>query len=114
MIRPDQFGEDSAALHCITPYQQCCRAADITGSSTGAGQWVRPDGTNVGFVGDDSSFFMFRNPSRVSLSRASAFSPESGIYQCQIPGSDGSIQTLYIGLYPDGEGESMSSQCEPS
>ena len=110
VIRPDQFGEDFAALHCITPYQFCCRLSDNPDSLLGAGQWVTPGGSSVEFFGFLNTFFyMYRNPSRVSLSRASSFVPQSGIYQCQIPGADSSVQTLHIGLYPDGEGELVIS-----
>ena len=104
VIRPDQFGEDSDALHCITSYQFCCRAADDPLSSMAAGHWIAPDGSGYGPINFIPSLYVLRDLSRVSLSRPSSITPQSGIYQCQIPGADGSMETLHIGLYPDGAG----------
>ncbi len=99
VIRPDVFGRDSAGLHCLTSYQSCC--GDIL---TGQGQWITPNGNNVGFQFNDPSFYMTRNPSRVSLNRDS-LTPATGIYRCLIPVSENSDQTIHIGLYPEGQGE---------
>ena len=105
VIRPDQFGEGYDALHCITPYQQCCKTEDNPGSSMEEGQWITPGFSNVGPINAIQSLYMLNDLGRVSLNRPSNFTPQSGIYQCQIPGADGSVERLYIGLYLEGEGE---------
>ncbi len=102
VIRPDQFGEDLAALHCLTPNQDCCRASDTVGP-VGAGQWLTLTGDTVAFF--NSMLYMSRNPSRVSLNRDSSLTPATGIYRCLIPVSESSDQTIHIGLYPEGQGE---------
>ena len=107
VIRPDQFVNGYTALQCITPYEFCCRADDDPFSSMESGHWFRP-GSLVPFTSSSFAFFVFRETGRVSLSRSTLYTPESGIYQCQIPGVSGSIETLHIGLYPDGEGELRS------
>ncbi len=101
VIRPDQFGEDLAALHCLTPYEDCCRMSDTVGP-VGAGRWLTPTGDNVAF--SNSMLYMSRNPSRVSLNRDSSLTPAAGIYRCLIPVSESSDQTIHIGLYPEGQG----------
>ena len=104
VIRPDQFVNGYTALQCITPYELCCRAEDDPVSLMEAGQWFTP-GSLVPFTLSSGAFFPFRETGRVSLSRSTLYTPQSGIYRCQIPGVNGSIETLHIGLCPDDEGE---------
>ncbi|XP_064386142.1 mucin-2-like isoform X2 [Halichondria panicea] len=103
VIRPDQFGEDLTALHCLTPYEDCCRLSDTVGPM-GAGRWLSPTGDNVVSSESTSMLYMSRNPSRVSLNRDSSLTPAAGIYRCLIPVSESSDQTIHIGLYPEGQG----------
>jgi hypothetical protein len=85
-------------LYCLTPSTECC------GSSV-SGEWYFPGGAAV-----SSSTRIFRRsqvPSAVSLRRSSG-TPPTGVYRCEIPDASGTSQSIYVGIYPQGDGKIRS------
>lgn len=97
---PADIREDGNALLCLTPFMGCC---DSTNGLFG--EWFFPTGSQVqvsAVVG--TPLYRNRGPSLVRLNRRSDLVP-SGIYRCEILISIGVSDSLYVGLYPPGEGE---------
>ena len=73
------------------------------GERTSGGDWFGPDGSVVGesFPGIRRS----RDPMVVRLYRATSESPRpEGMYHCEIQDDMDTLQTVYVGLYHEGQG----------
>ncbi len=96
-------GEDAVALLCVTNAMSCCSPDEGGGSNLG--QWFFPDGNTPDFPATHlSRYHMSFGPSVVRLHRSSAAATISGVYRCDLPDSSSETQTLFIGLYPVGQG----------
>ena len=99
---------DDTALLCIT------NRPPPTGSSDSAGDWVAPDGTAVHRTNNAvPGFRRNRGPMVVRLYRNTATGPPAeGIYYCQIQDNTDTLQTLHVGLYHNGAGNTLcTDQC---
>ena len=99
---------DDTALLCIT------NRPPPTGSSHSGGDWFAPDGTRVPAYGSDvPGFRRNRGPMVVRLYRNTATGPPAeGIYYCQIQDNTDTLQTLHVGLYHNGAGNTLCTvQC---
>ena len=92
---------DNTALICRTN-----RPVPNGGSNSG-GYWFGPDGYTVGGLGSTTvpGFERNRAPMIVRLRRNTG-TPEEGIYYCVMDDADGVTQTVYVGLYNSGGGNS--------
>ena len=86
------------ALYCLTPSTECC-------SSSVSGEWYLPDETPVS--SSTTPFSRSQVPSAVSLLRNSA-TPPTGVFRCEIPDASGTRQDVYVGIYPQGVGETQT------
>ena len=97
------IGTGDAALLCTTTYTPCC-----TNFENPETHWYFPNGSRV----PNNPNLPYRRtrgayPGRVILSRNSE-STTTGIFHCDIPDASGVIQSLYVGIYDSGTGESCT------
>ena len=93
----------AAALLCTTTYTPCCYS---TNPET---QWYFPNGSQV----PNNPALPYQRtrrargwlPGRVILSR-NFESTTTGIFHCDIPVASGATESLYVGIYDSGTGES--------
>jgi len=100
------IGNDSEALVCSTSYTPCCTSAN---NET---QWYFPNGSQVL---NNPALPYQRNrrrfPGRVLLNRNSE-STIMGIFHCDVPDANDTLQSLYVGIYTSTTGESCTrSEC---
>ena len=63
--------------------------------------WLSPDDSTLS-NDENEVFYEQRGPSILSLNRGSGEGAiQSGLYRCLIPDSEGAIQIMFVGLYPD-------------
>ena len=43
--------------------------------------------------------------SAVSLNRAGSGASQTGVFRCDLPDASGTSQSLYVGIYPEHDGE---------
>ena len=89
-------GEDMEGVFCLTSQQSCC---DTTNGLRG--RWLSPDGTEVGSSGGVT---VERGPSRLTLNQEDEAIVGNGVFSCEIPDSEGVMNTLYIGVYSEDSG----------
>ena len=102
IVTNTDIGTGSEALLCTTTYTLCCSSAN---QET---QWYFPNGSQV----PNNPNLPYRRtrgryPGRVILSRNSE-STITGIFRCDIPDASGVTQSLYVGIYDSGTGESCT------
>ena len=102
IVTNTDIGTGSAALLCTTTLPGCCFSGHTET------QWYFPNGSQV----QNSLNLPYRrtrgqNPGRVILSRNSE-STTTGIFRCDIPDASGVTQSLYVGIYDSGTGESCT------
>ena len=92
---------DDTALLCIT------NRPPPTGSSNSGGLWFDPDGTEI--AGNAvPGFRRNRDPMVVRLYRNTATGPPAeGIYYCFIHDDTDTVQTVHVGLYNNGGGDTL-------
>jgi hypothetical protein len=93
VVLPNDIGEGSSALYCLTDRTLCC------GANTGGanrGQWRFPDGTNVG-EGTAGVYFT-RGFSSLLLNRRTSGVRPTGVYTCDIPDAGDTLRTLSIAI----------------
>ena len=105
MIDILSIGDDEAGgdpLVCATQRSPCCEDMGFR-----TGNWYYPNGTEVPIMGAGYSFYRIRrdsDPERgvlggALLNRRHDVMGPTGIYSCTISDPNGTIQTLYVGLY---------------
>ena len=102
IVTNTDIGTGSAALVCTTTLPGCCH------SGHQETQWYFPNGSQV--PNNPSLPYQRnrgRNPGRVILIRNSE-STTTGIFHCDIPDASGVTQSLYVGIYDSGTGESCT------
>ena len=94
-----------SALFCLTPSLECCSDYETPNAASVTREWYLPDGRPV--TSDNSPFIRSRVSSAVSLhdNRFSLNTAPSGVYRCEIPDASGTSQNIYVGIYPQGDGE---------
>ena len=94
-----------SALFCLTPSLECCSDSETPNAASVTREWYLPDGRSLTL--DNSPFIKSRVSSAVSLhhDRFSSNTPPSGVYCCEIPDASGTSQSIYVGIYPQGDGE---------
>ena len=80
------------SLRCVTGYSDCC-----AGAGSDVGNWFDRDGSEVHQGTDGATdLYVTRGEGVVYLNRITG--GVSGIWRCDIPDSDGMIQSIYIYL----------------
>ena len=94
-----------SALFCLTPSLECCSNSETPYAASVTREWYLPDGRPV--TSDNSLFIKNRVSSAVSLHHDlfSSNTAPSGVYRCEIPDANGTSQNIYVGIYPQGDGE---------
>ena len=93
------IGEGDMSLYCITSRSECCRSSD-GGES---GNWFLPGQDNA-IKNISSADFSRREPRAVVLDRRSNAVVPIGLYRCEVPDADNTLQSLYIGVYTNDRG----------
>ena len=103
IVTRTDIGTDSAALLCTTTYSPCC-----TGFGNPDTQWFFPNGSQVQNNGN-LPYYRTRstNPRSVRLNRNTQ-GTTTGIFRCDIPDASGALQSIYVGIYDSGTGESCT------
>ena len=94
-----------SALFCLTPSLECCSDTETPNAASVTREWYQPDGRPV--TSANSPFIRTQASSAVSLHH-DPFNfdpPPSGMYRCEIPDASGTSQNIYVGIYPQGDGE---------
>ena len=105
LLDPSAVGEGSQALLCLTPDLTCCRGG-IFGTR---GNWFDSSGedlpTREELAGGDE-FYDNRGESALRLNRVGggASSFPGGMFRCEIPDVNNTLQELFVGLYPPNTG----------
>ena len=96
-----------SALFCLTPSLECCSDSETPNAANVTREWYLPDGRPVS--SDNSSFVSSQVSSAVSLHHypSNFDTPPSGIFRCEIPDGSGTSQNIYVGIYPQGDGENI-------
>ena len=80
------------SLGCVTDYSDCC-----AGAGSDVGNWFDREGSEVHQGVDGATdLYITRGEGVVYLNRITGGGP--GIWRCDIPDSDGMIQSIYIYL----------------
>ena len=92
-------------LYCLTPSLECCIDAETPNAASVTREWYLPDGRPLS--SDNSPFIKNQVSSAVTLhrDRFSSISAPSGVYHCAIPDASRTSQSIYVGIYPMGDGE---------
>ena len=101
----DIGGSIGLGIYCLTPRLECCSDSETPNAASVTREWYLPDATPL--TSDDSPFIKSRMSSAVSLHRDlfSSNTAPSGVYRCEIPDASGTSQNIYVGIYPQGNGE---------
>ena len=94
ILAPDDIGESSGALYCLTDRTQCCS----TEAGGELGVWRSPDGSDVS-GSTTADVYLVRGFSSLLLNRRSSAVGPTGVYTCLIRDAVNDPRTLYIGLY---------------
>ena len=100
IVTRTDIGTDSAALLCTTTYSPCCS------SGNPGTQWYLPDGSQVQNNGG-LPYYRNRNPGTVLLHR-NLQGTTTGIFHCDILDASGVLQSMFVGIYDSGTGESCT------
>ena len=95
----DEIAESSGVLMCYTDKIDCCRRG-----VNKSGEWYYPNGLQVGPVGDGGGFYRSRSRSVIQLHRKIATVMPIGVFHCEVPDSSGANRSIYVGVYPQGQG----------
>ena len=103
IITLHDIGEESKSLFCITNNTKCCKK-DGTFIKDALGNWYFPDESAIP-TGNTNNFYKNRGPSVVRLHRRQNASGPNGIYHCTIPDNNEISQSIFVGIYPMGDGK---------
>jgi len=103
IVTNTDIGTGAAALACNTTYTPCCTSFENPETD-----WYFPNGSRV----PNDPYLPYqrtrgRFSGRVILNRNSE-STTTGIFHCDIPDASGVTQSLYVGIYDNGTGESCT------
>ena len=86
-------GEDDKALFCITDYIQCCSMPPYR-----QGEFYYPSGERVGILATGDGMYRNRGNQEIRLNRKKDVMSPTGRFRCDLPNTDGIIQSIYINL----------------
>ena len=83
---------DDAALLCVTDSTDCC------GSPHFVGEFYYPDGNRVSVRASGDSLYRNRGDGFIRLNRKNGALSPLGTFRCDIPDSQGVLQSIYINV----------------
>ena len=86
-------GEDDKALSCITDYLQCCLVRPYR-----QGEFYYPSGERIGILAAGDGMYRNRGNQEIRLNRKKDVTSPTGRFRCDLPDTDGMIQSIYINL----------------
>ena len=89
-------------LQCYTNRQPCCRDGQL-------GEWLFPNGTTVKINSTGDDFYRNRGASVVNLNWRDNSRIPTGLFCCVIPNPENPELRACIGVYPEDEGNHLSS-----
>lgn len=95
VVNLEDIGEGEGALICYTNSPGCC-------ASSRTGEWYYPNGSAVSIEGNKEDFYRSRGSRVVRLNRRNNAVGPTGIYCCDIPGSN---RNFCVGAYNMGDGK---------
>ena len=95
IVNLEGIGEGDCALICYTNSSDCCK-------SSYTGEWYFPNRSAVRIKGDMKDFYRDREEMMVRLNRRHNAMGPTGIYCCDIPGSN---RNMCVGAYNLGDGK---------
>lgn len=98
IINMDKIGVGAMSLLCFTNKLDCCGEASFR-----IGEWYFPNKSVVP-VQNEGIVYRDRDASVVRLNWRSHSDPHFGVFQCQIPDINDTIQNVYVGVYPRNAG----------
>ena len=101
IVSLEDIGEEDDALLCYTNSDACCEN-NLRSSSTR--EWYFPNRTTVSIDHAKGNFYRNRALSLVRLNRRNNATMPTGVYHCEIPDANETIQSVFVGIYPDNEG----------
>ena len=92
-ISINDIGEDNNALTCHTNRPDCC-----SNFFSRYGEFYYPNGSQVGIKSANGPMYRNRGPQMIRLNRNSNSLrfPPTGLYRCEIPNSNGQLQSISI------------------
>ena len=105
IVTRTDIGTDSAALLCTTTYSSCCTSV----SAFRYTHWFFPNGSQVVNNGG-LPYYSVRgtNPQRAVRLNRNPQGTTTGIFQCDIFDGSGVLQSMFVGIYDSGTGESRT------
>ena len=100
-IRSVSYGPEPT-LFCLTPNTECCSDTETPNDTSITREWYLPDGRLLSSAG--TAFSREHVSSAVSLNRIGGPSL-TGVFRCDIPDANGSVQNIFIGIYFRTEGD---------
>ena len=97
LVNLEDIGEGDCALICYTNSPSCCVLSR-------AGEWYFPNRSRVKIKGEMEDFYRSREGMMVCLNRRNNAMGPTGIYCCDIPGSNGD---MCVGVYNLGDGKQI-------
>ena len=70
-----------------------------------AGEWYFPNMSKVPLNDLGSNIYITKGPSVVRLNHKNYTKMPTGVYRCEVPNANESIQSIYIGVYSNKEGD---------
>ena len=108
LVTLEDIGSGDDALLCITEQRNCCQPPYTGEMGPLIGNWFFPNRTRIPsqiINGLMWNFFRTRGLSVVYLNRKRGGA--EGIYHCEIPDASNITQTIYIGVYNEGNGKPL-------
>ena len=102
IVTRTDIGTGSAALLCTTTYSPCCTNFQNPGT-----QWYFPNGSQVQNNGG-LPYYRHRNTGGTVLLHRNPEGTTTGIFHCDIPDASGVLQSMFVGIYDSGTGESCA------
>ena len=98
IINEDEIGEGAMSVLCFTNKLDCCGEVPLH-----TGEWYFPNKSRVR-VQNEGVIYRDRHASVVRLNWRYYPNPPTGVFHCQIPDINGTIQNVYVGVHPRNAG----------
>lgn len=98
IINEDEIGEGAMSLLCFTNKLDCCGELPLR-----SGKWYFPNKSRVD-VQNNGVVYRDKDASVVRLNWRNYSDPPNGVFRCQIPDMNDTVQNVYVGVYPRNAG----------
>ena len=98
IINMDEIGEGAMSLLCFTNKLDCCGEVPLRN-----GEWYFPNESRVP-VQNEGVIYRDRGASVVRINWRNYHNPPTGVFRCQIPDMNDTMQNIFVGVYPRNAG----------